>query len=94
MDRGFYFEENEGLFNKNTNERVSYNLDHRSPEETDIETPFPMAQWRATYTQGDRGRTIPDSSSHSYAYKDNTNKLEKVLILSKSQSHVALTAAL
>jgi len=32
MDRGFYFKETEGLFNKNTSERVSSNLGHRSPD--------------------------------------------------------------
>jgi hypothetical protein len=40
-----------------------------------------MAQWRAAYTHKDRGRTIPDSSSRSYAMKVTTNKLEKVFIL-------------
>jgi hypothetical protein len=48
--------------------------------QTDVELPFHMAQWRATYTHKDRGRTIPDSSSHSYAKKVTTNKLEKVLL--------------
>jgi hypothetical protein len=37
-----------------------------------------MAQWRAAYTHKDRGHTITESSSHSYAKKVTTNKLEKV----------------
>jgi hypothetical protein len=49
-----------------------YSLDN-----TDVEPPFHMAQWRVTYTHKDRGRTIPNSSSHSYAKKVTTNKLEK-----------------
>ena len=38
----------------------------------------------------DRGCTIPDSASPFYAIKVTTNKLEKVIILDYSQSHVGL----
>ena len=43
-DDGRKYPKAEGLFNKNTSERVSSNLDHRSLDETNIEPPFPMAQ--------------------------------------------------
>ena len=43
----------------------------RFTRQTDVEPPFLLAQWRAAYTQGDKGCSILDLASHSYANKGN-----------------------